>query len=130
MKFLILVKYTFASEQSTKDLALKDFSLKFKDFYQKASDNIGILQSESNNLFLVCSEELFERLQKYSLLASNLKAIFDLQFEIINKLKTVEELLNIQGELEKHKSIIQNMFTLAIEIKKLMREEIGFYKET
>ncbi len=111
-------------------MALKDFSLKFKDFYQKASDNIGILQSESNNLFLVCSEELFERLQKYSLLASNLKAIFDLQFEIINKLKTVEELLNIQGELEKHKSIIQNMFTLAIEIKKLMREEIGFYKET
>jgi hypothetical protein len=69
-------------------------------------------------------------LQKYAALASELKVIFDSQFETINKLKTVDELLSIQGELEKHKSIIQNIFTLVIEIKKLMREEIGYYKES
>ena len=99
------LKYTLASEETARKSLLEDFAEKFREFYQVGSHMIGIIQRESNNLFLLSSEDLHKILQELNSLAGQLKAFFDLQFDVIAKLKNVQELLNIQKELEKHNEI-------------------------
>jgi uncharacterized protein YhaN len=108
--------------------ALIDFNSELMDFLKKSVQPCMILNQELNKLKLVCSDKLLPKLEEYKKIAND----FIDEFQIILNRFSTSKNVNIQAkELENlgHNSRTVLLVDLWKEIEKMMREEIGYYKQ-
>ncbi|MCU0351109.1 MAG: hypothetical protein MUF43_09815 [Flavobacterium sp.] len=107
--------------------ALLDFNSQLLKFTKNATQPLKILTSEINNLRLVCSDKLLPKIDRYR----------DLSYDYINEFQLVLGSLTKSNDLNDtikkletigHDQRGIEMGQVYMEIQKMMRDEIGYYK--
>ncbi|MDP3445725.1 MAG: hypothetical protein Q8T08_22930 [Ignavibacteria bacterium] len=108
--------------------ALIEFNAELIDFTKKSVQPLMILNQELNKLKLVCSDSLIPKIEQYKQLAND----FNEEFQIVlNRISTKKDINLTAKELENigHSNRTVLMGELWKEIEKMMRDEIGYYKQ-
>lgn len=107
--------------------ALMDFNAKIIEFSKRSVQPTMILNQELNKLKLVCSDDLLPKIDEYKKIANDFMDEFSIVLNKISNEKdiniTAKELGNI-GHSERN----VKMLDLWTDIEKMMRNEIGYYK--
>ncbi len=109
--------------------ALIDFNAELIEFTKKSVQPIMILNQELNKLKLVCSDNLLPKIEQYKHLAND----FNDEFQIVlNRISTNKDINLTAKELENigHSNRTVLMNEQWKEMEKMMRNEIGYYKQT
>ena len=108
--------------------ALIDFNSELIEYTRKSVQPMMILNQELNKLKLVCSDKLLPKIEQYKQLANDYNDEFQI---VLNKISTNKDLNLTAKELENigHSNRTVLMGELWQEIEKLMRDEIGYYKQ-
>lgn len=108
--------------------ALIDFNSELIEFTKKSVQPIMILNQELNKLKLVCSDRLLPKIEQYKMLANDYNDEFQI---VLNRISTSKDINMTAKELENigHSNRTTQMADLWKEIEKMMRDEIGYYKQ-
>lgn len=108
--------------------ALIDFNSELIEFTKKSVQPIMILNQELNKLKLVCSDRLLPKIEQYKRLANDYNDEFQI---VLNRISTSKDINLTAKELENigHSNRTTQMADLWKEIEKMMRDEIGYYKQ-
>lgn len=108
--------------------ALIDFNSELIEFTKKSVQPIMILNQELNKLKLVCSNRLLPKIEQYKTLANDYNDEFQI---VLNRISTSKDINLTAKELENigHSNRTTQMADLWKEIEKMMRDEIGYYKQ-
>lgn len=108
--------------------ALIDFNSELIEFTKKSVQPIMILNQELNKLKLVCSDRLLPKIEQYKTLANDYNDEFQI---VLNRISTSKDINLTAKELENigHSNRTTQMADLWKEIEKMMRDEIGYYKQ-
>jgi hypothetical protein len=108
--------------------ALIDFNAELIEFTKKSVQPLMILNQELNKLKLVCSDKLLPKIENYKQLANDFSDEFQI---VLNKISTNKDINLTAKELENigHSNRTVMMAELWKEMEKMMREEIGYYKQ-
>ncbi|PIV97008.1 MAG: hypothetical protein COZ16_02720 [Flavobacteriaceae bacterium CG_4_10_14_3_um_filter_31_253] len=108
--------------------ALIDFNSELIEYTRKSVQPMMILNQELNKLKLVCSDKLLPKIEQYKQLANDYNDEFQI---VLNKISTNKDINLTAKELENigHSNRTVLMGELWQEIEKLMRDEIGYYKQ-
>lgn len=108
--------------------ALIDFNSELIDFTRKSVQPLMILNQELNKLKLVCSDKLLPKIEQYKQIANNYNDEFQI---VLNKISINKDINFTASELENigHSNRTVLMGQLWQEIEKMMRNEIGYYKQ-
>ncbi|MCZ2130382.1 MAG: hypothetical protein LC109_08955 [Bacteroidia bacterium] len=108
--------------------ALLDFNSELIEFTKKSVQPIMILNQELNKLKLVCSDRLLPKIEQYKTLANDYNDEFQI---VLNRISTSKDINLTAKELENigHSNRTTQMADLWKEIEKMMRDEIGYYKQ-
>ncbi len=108
--------------------ALIDFNSELIEFTKKSVQPIMILNQELNKLKLVCSDRLLPKIEQYKRLANDYNDEFQI---VLNRISTSKDINLTAKELENigHSNRTTQMTDLWKEIEKMMRDEIGYYKQ-
>jgi len=108
--------------------ALIDFNSELIEYTRKSVQTMMILNQELNKLKLVCSDKLLPKIEQYKQLANDYNDEFQI---VLNKISTNKDINLTAKELENigHSNRTVLMGELWQEIEKLMRDEIGYYKQ-
>lgn len=113
-------------EQTNK--ALIDFNAELIEYTRKSVQPMMILNQELNKLKLVCSDKLLPKIEQYKQIANDYIDEFQIVLNNISQTKdiniTAKQLENIG-----HSNRTVLMADLWKEIEKMMRDEIGYYKQ-
>lgn len=115
-------------DENEMDQALVDFNSELIEFTRKSVQPIMILNQELNKLKLVCSDNLLPKIEHYKQLAND----FNDEFQIVlNRISTKKDINLTAKELENigHSNRTVLMGELWKEMEKMMRDEIGYYKQ-
>lgn len=108
--------------------ALIDFNSELIEFTKKSVQPIMILNQELNKLKLVCSDRLLPKIEQYKRIANDYNDEFQI---VLNRISTSKDINLTAKELENigHSNRTTQMADLWKEIEKMMRDEIGYYKQ-
>jgi hypothetical protein len=108
--------------------ALIDFNSELIDFTRKSVQPLMILNQELNKLKLVCSDKLLPKIEQYKQIANDYNDEFQI---VLNKISVNKDINLTAKELENigHSNRTVLMGELWQEIEKMMRDEIGYYKQ-
>lgn len=108
--------------------ALIDFNAELIEFTKKSVQPLMILNQELNKLKLVCSDKLLPKIENYKQLANDFSDEFQI---VLNKISTNKDINLTAKELENigHSNRTVLMAELWKEMEKMMRDEIGYYKQ-
>jgi hypothetical protein len=108
--------------------ALIDFNAELIEFTKKSVQPLLILNQELNKLKLICSDKLLLKIEEYKQLANDFSEEFQI---VLNKISTNKDINLTAKELENigHSNRIVLMAELWKELEKMMRDEIGYYKQ-
>ena len=108
--------------------ALIDFNAELIEFTKKSVQPLMILNQELNKLKLVCSDKLLPKIEDYKQLANDFSDEFQI---VLNKISTNKDINLTAKELENigHSNRTVLMTELWKEMEKMMRDEIGYYKQ-
>lgn len=108
--------------------ALIDFNAELIEFTKKSVQPLMILNQELNKLKLVCSDKLLPKIEDYKQLANDFSDEFQI---VLNKISTNKDINLTANELENigHSNRTVLMTELWKEMEKMMRDEIGYYKQ-
>jgi len=108
--------------------ALIDFNSELIEFTKKSVQPIMILNQELNKLKLVCSDGLLPKIEQYKMLANDYNDEFQI---VLSRISTSKDINLTAKELENigHSNRTTQMADLWKEIEKMMRDEIGYYKQ-
>jgi hypothetical protein len=108
--------------------ALIDFNSELVEYTRKSVQPMMILNQELNKLKLVCSDKLLPKIEQYKQLANDYNDEFQI---VLDKISTNKDINLTAKELENigHSNRTVLMGELWQEIEKLMRDEIGYYKQ-
>jgi hypothetical protein len=108
--------------------ALIDFNAELIEFTKKSVQPLMILNQELNKLKLVCSDKLLPKIEEYKQLANDFSDEFQI---VLNKISTNKDINLTAKELENigHSNRTVMMAELWKEMEKMMRDEIGYYKQ-
>lgn len=108
--------------------ALIDFNSELIEFTKKSVQPIMILNQELNKLKLVCSDRLLPKIEQYKRLANDYNDEFQI---VLNRISTSKDINLTAKELENigHSNRTTQMADLWKETEKMMRDEIGYYKQ-
>lgn len=108
--------------------ALIDFNSELIEFTKKSVQPIMILNQELNKLKLVCSDRLLPKIEQYKRLANDYNDEFQI---VLNRISTSKDINLTAKELENigHSNRTTQMAELWKEIEKMMRDEIGYYRQ-
>lgn len=108
--------------------ALIDFNSELIEFTKKSVQPIMILNQELNKLKLVCSDRLLPKIEQYKTLANDYNDEFQI---VLNRISASKDINLTAKELENigHSNRTTQMADLWKEIEKMMRDEIGYYKQ-
>ncbi|WP_211226568.1 hypothetical protein [Pedobacter glucosidilyticus] len=108
--------------------ALIDFNSELIDFTRKSVQPLMILNQELNKLKLVCSDKLLPKIEQYKQIANDYNDEFQI---VLNKISINKDINLTASELENigHSNRTVLMGQLWQEMEKMMRNEIGYYKQ-
>mgnify|MGYP006320319805 CR=1 FL=1 len=108
--------------------ALLDFNSELIDFTKKSVQPLMILNQELNKLKLVCSDNLLPKIEQYKQIANDYNDEFQI---VLNKISINKDINLTAKELENvgHSNRTVLMGQLWQEMEKMMRNEIGYYKQ-
>jgi hypothetical protein len=108
--------------------ALIDFNSELIDFTRKSVQPLMILNQELNKLKLVCSDKLLPKIEQYKQIANDYNDEFQI---VLNKISINKDINLTAKELENigHSNRTVLMGELWKEMEKMMRDEIGYYKQ-
>jgi hypothetical protein len=108
--------------------ALIDFNAELIEFKKKSVQPLMILNQELNKLKLVCNDKLLPKIEDYKQLANDFSDEFQI---VLNKISTNKDINLTAKELENigHSNRTVMMAELWKEMEKMMRDEIGYYKQ-
>lgn len=108
--------------------ALIDFNSELIDFTKKSVQPLMILNQELNKLKLVCSDNLLPKIEQYKQIANDYNDEFQI---VLNKISINKDINLTAKELENigHSNRTVLMGQLWQEMEKMMRNEIGYYKQ-
>jgi hypothetical protein len=108
--------------------ALIDFNSELIDFTKKSVQPLMILNQELNKLKLLCSDKLLPKIEQYKQIAND----YNDEFQIVLNKISINKGINLTAkELENigHSNRTVLMGELWKEMEKMMRDEIGYYKQ-
>lgn len=117
-----------SGDEEETNKALIDFNAELIEYTRKSVQPMMILNQELNKLKLVCSDKLLPKIEQYKQLANDYSDEFQIVLNNISQTKdiniTAKQLENIG-----HSNRIVLMADLWKEMEKMMRDEIGYYKQ-
>jgi len=117
-----------SGDEEETNKALIDFNAELIEFTRKSVQPMMILNQELNKLKLVCSDKLLPKIEQYKQLANDYSDEFQIVLNNISQSKdiniTAKQLENIG-----HSNRTVLMIYLWKEMEKMMRDEIGYYKQ-
>jgi hypothetical protein len=108
--------------------ALIDFNAELIEFTKKSVQPLMILNQELNKLKLVCSDKLLPKIEDYKQLANDFSDEFQI---VLNRISTNKDINLTAKELENIGSSNRTVLMAELwkEMEKMMRDEIGYYKQ-
>lgn len=117
-----------SGDEEETNKALIDFNAELIEYTRKSVQPMMILNQELNKLKLVCSNKLLPKIEQYKQLANDYSDEFQIVLNNISQTKdiniTAKQLENIG-----HSNRTVLMADLWKEMEKMMRDEIGYYKQ-
>lgn len=115
------------SEPDQINKALLEYNDEMIEYCKRSIQPTMIINQELNKLKLVCSDQLLPKITQYKVLAND----FVDEFQIVMNNISVSKDINVSAkELENlgHSNRAKLMTELWLEIERMMRNEIGYYK--